>query len=817
LADDINKQVHWFDHQFVRAGDFETEQAYLNDRRWRHTSGFHSAGIVTGLAVTRAGASTTYHVAEGWAVDADGHEGIVLAPGVDVTANPDEWIWLVPDRVQSTPSTDPGLTQFDTRWDETPRVIARAAAAVVGTGPNDVPANAVLLAKIDAAGAADLTDRQEVQIRESDTIRSRDIREADGTTGQNTSIGSGVKTDHIQNGAVTNAKLAANAVESVHIAVADGTSGQATGSGTGVKTNHIQNGAVTGDKIAGAAVDTAQLKDGAVTNDKIADGTITPAKLDQTQNFPATSVLGDVTLWNQDPAVTPELRVPLRWISNNRGALVGSLQIQRTPASTGGALAVAASLVVDEANLNSGTVGAGLTLGNASGEGIGSKRTAGGNQFGLDLYTQSQPRLSITNNGFVGIGTTVPAAALQVLGGAIMPSVGNSETAGIQFPPDPGGGAGDRAYIRYFVEAGESTKLLIGCDNDADDRIAFRQAGQERLIISGGNVGIATTNPQRRLHVNGTEIHSGGTGGGFSFGDRVASEFVEAVAGDHRGWYSQGRLARLWTAVNGDRIGVGGGGELFVDVGNSNTGTLAPGIFFGGPGSGEAVSSRRSGTPASDSTFGIDFFTAFLRRMTIKQNGNVGIGTANPQSLLHVNGTIQCTALSIPFPGKVGYVFDQFVNRLGEALEEGDVVVLGDTEPSLSWGTPPVPIPEVDLAAQEYDTRVCGIVAHTWSTIDEGEAGRARRLSEEELAAIDRTRVEPGQVGALVTLGAFATCKVDADVTPIAVGDLLTTSATPGHAQKAVDMTKATGAILGKALGTLQTGKGRIPVLVLLH
>src|SRR3990170_4813783 len=41
----------------------------------------------------------------------------------------------------------------------------------------------------------------------SDNILSANIREADGTSGQNTDAGSGVKTGHIQDGAVTDAKI----------------------------------------------------------------------------------------------------------------------------------------------------------------------------------------------------------------------------------------------------------------------------------------------------------------------------------------------------------------------------------------------------------------------------------------------------------------------------------------------------------------------------------------------------------------------------------------------------------------------------------
>jgi hypothetical protein len=60
-------------------------------------------------------------------------------------------------------------------------------------------------------------------------------------------------------------------------------------------------------------------------------------------------------------------------------------------------------------------------------------------------------------------------------------------------------------------------------------------------------------------------------------------------------------------------------------------------------------------------------------------------------------------------------------------------------------------------------------------------------------------------------------CKADADIAPIEPGDLLTTSPTTGHAMKASDPARAFGAVIGKALGRLDSGKGLVPMLVCLQ
>jgi hypothetical protein len=84
--------------------------------------------------------------------------------------------------------------------------------------------------------------------------------------------------------------------------------------------------------------------------------------------------------------------------------------------------------------------------------------------------------------------------------------------------------------------------------------------------------------------------------------------------------------------------------------------------------------------------------------------------------------------------------------------------------------------------------------------------------------------VEPGMMmaqdgsvadgGHPVALTGRVYCLADASQVPIEPGDLLTTSHRPGHAMKVRDYARAHGAVIGKAMTSLQGGQGLVLVLV---
>ena len=100
---------------------------------------------------------------------------------------------------------------------------------------------------------------------------------------------------------------------------------------------------------------------------------------------------------------------------------------------------------IDPANLNNGLINdgttnsSGLTFGSGSGEGIASKRTAGGNQYGLDFYTSFTKRLSVYNAGGVSLNGNPLLLEPSTAGGFANDELvwGNGGLPGINFGDGP--------------------------------------------------------------------------------------------------------------------------------------------------------------------------------------------------------------------------------------------------------------------------------------------------------------------------------------------------------------------------------------------
>ena len=139
------------------------------------------------------------------------------------------------------------------------------------------------------------------------------------------------------------------------------------------------------------------------------------------------------------------------------------------------------------------------------------------------------------------------------------------------------------------------------------------------------------------------------------------------------------------------------------------------------------------------------------------------------------------------------------VLRNADCAEEFDVAHVPGAEPGAVMVI--AADDALELASEAYDKRVVGVVSG---------AGDLR-------PGIVLGRQPSRRCRLPIALTGKVFCKVDARYAPIAIGDPLTTSSTPGHAMKAVDQTRAFGAVIGKALRAQAADTGLIPVLIALQ
>ena len=142
------------------------------------------------------------------------------------------------------------------------------------------------------------------------------------------------------------------------------------------------------------------------------------------------------------------------------------------------------------------------------------------------------------------------------------------------------------------------------------------------------------------------------------------------------------------------------------------------------------------------------------------------------------------------------------VVELGEGLDYAEGFLVSDKAgiaPGAVLIIDPDQAGRLTLSREAYDRKVAGIVA--------GAQGLGSGI-----------RLGASQYDYDVALAGRVYCNVDATEAAVAPGDLLTTSDRPGHAMRVTEPERAAGAILGKAMESLDQGAtGQILVLVTLQ
>jgi hypothetical protein len=145
---------------------------------------------------------------------------------------------------------------------------------------------------------------------------------------------------------------------------------------------------------------------------------------------------------------------------------------------------------------------------------IRSYRYGGSYLNGLDLYYNdgtSKLGLRLDSSGNVGIGTTSPAAKLEVVGDAKFGGTSNYNSITINNNSNTGGGGillqrngVNNAYIGAlgWYQGTSNSGAVIGTDNSSYPIVFYTNVERMR-ITGGGNVGIGTDSPSQNLHVTG--------------------------------------------------------------------------------------------------------------------------------------------------------------------------------------------------------------------------------------------------------------------------------------------------------------------------
>lgn len=378
-------------------------------------------------------------------------------------------------------------------------------------------------------------------------------------------------------------------------------------------------------------------------------------------------------------------------------------------------------------------------------------------------------------------------------------------------------GNADGGYVGVFDAAGDE-KVFLNATGDAEGTIFTRGSnglvtvaiGSVTGLPDNGYVGVRDSSGAEKafLLVDNTDVGTLNTLGANGAGNVSLGHASGLPDNGYVGVRDSGGNDRGYLFVNGNGAGVM---QLLGPNGQANISFTHPAGYpdNGYMGLRDSTGTIRANTWVDSNMAGWTHLYGPSGQLNVQlgnltgypDNGYAGVRNSSgvEKAGMYVNssgeGEVFCDVLTINGGSDIAEPFDvreePTATSDGQAAEPGAVVCIDPATPG-----------QLILSRGAYDRTVAGIIS--------GAGGIRTGMTLQQSGT-----VADGQHP--VALTGRVWCKVDADAGAVRPGDLLTTSDTPGHAMRVQDHDLAQGAVLGKAMSSLETGRGLVLVLVSLQ
>ena len=329
---------------------------------------------------------------------------------------------------------------------------------------------------------------------------------------------------------------------------------------------------------------------------------------------------------------------------------------------------------------------------------------------------------------------------------------------------------------------GSTNRVYLKAGNSGGQLSLYQNDGGVGVFADGddggaGSISVRSTNGSTRVLIDGLSTSGGGE---VSVNDGNGSKAVQLLGGGSGG----GSL----NLMNGDgavrasmTASTSSGGYLYLYANDGSASILADGDS-GGAG---YISVRNN---AGASRVVVDGETTSGGGAIYLYNA-AGSGTISLVADSSGEGRIVTQVLQITGGSDLSEQFD--IKPIHDELKAGMIVSIDPENPG-----------RLLTSTRAYDRTVAGVVSGA------GGVKPGMMMGQQGTAADGKHPV---------ALTGRVYCWVDASHRAIQPGDMITTSDTPGHGMKVTDHSLAQGAIIGKAMSSLASGRGLVLVLVSLQ